>query len=167
MTENKSNRKTSAPSGFEAPSVIAVIPGSFYLPSPLPFFAAQLGTNPIVKGDGWEHRDALSSSTELCVFWITQSYSYRTEQMTCHLSFSSPRHHSVQASPPHCNSLVNWPQSYWSIQVHTFFLCQALGCFDNLKSNWKEWHEIWETVFISPQSKYPKGSVRTRNPNYT
>lgn len=100
MTENKSNRKTSAPSGFEAPSVIAVIPGSFYLPSPLPFFAVQLGTNPIVKGDGWEHRDALSSSTELCVFWITQSYSYRTEQMTCHLSFSSPRHHSVQASPP-------------------------------------------------------------------
>lgn len=30
MTENKSNRKTRAPSGVQAPSVIAVIPGSFY-----------------------------------------------------------------------------------------------------------------------------------------
>lgn len=39
-------------------------------PSAFFFFAAQLGTNPIVKGDCWERHDALSSSTELCFFFF-------------------------------------------------------------------------------------------------
>lgn len=70
MTGNKSNRKTSAPSGAQAPSVIAVIPGSFYPPFPCLFFffATQLGTNPIVIGDCREHRGASRASTELCFF---------------------------------------------------------------------------------------------------
>lgn len=59
--------------GVQAPSVLAVIP-SFDPPFLCLFFATQLGTNPIVKGDCREHRDALN-------------HFYRTGQMICHLSF--------------------------------------------------------------------------------
>lgn len=163
MSENKSNRTTRAPPGVQAPSVIAVISGSFSFLCLFFFFATQLGTNPIVKGDCHEYTKMLRAQVQSSVFrMMTQSYFYRTRQIICHLS----------------DCLTNWPQSHRASGVRDavfllVFRFELLTCLSDLGNQKEcvlcsEWNKIWKVVFISAQSKHPKGEgggARIHNPN--
>lgn len=82
---------------------------------------------------------------------MTQSYFYRTRQIICHLS----------------DCLTNWPQSHRASGVRDavfllVFRFELLTCLSDLGNQKEcvlcsEWNKIWKVVFISAQSKHPKG----------
>lgn len=137
----------------------------FFLPLPFFFFATQLGTNPIVKGDCHEYTKMLRAQVQSSVFrMMTQCYFYRTRQIICHLS----------------DCLTNWPQSHRASGVRDavfllVFRFELLTCLSDLGNQKEcvlcsEWNKIWKVVFISAQSKHPKGEgggggARIHNPN--
>lgn len=94
MTENKSNRKTSAPCRAEvqAPPAIAEIPLLllFLLPSSAFFRLLGLALILLLKVTAAKNTKTLGAQMQRLFVWMKQSYSYRSGQMICHLSLSPP-----------------------------------------------------------------------------
>lgn len=162
MTGKQIKKKDKSTFGAQAPSAIVEIFGSFTLIFPTFFVASQIGTNSIVKvtaGNGKKQNS---------FFLKTQSYSYRSEKMICHLGVSSHPfncclHHFVYLIFFfHQDSPANGPQSYCAPVIWDPFKCRhtfnlRLWVVLTTESlNWTERNEIWNAVFISPE-QIPNG----------
>ena len=107
--------------------------------------------------------------------------------MICHLSFSHFSDSDLYSAPGfvHSDSITNWLQSCCvpgirdPIKSPPSFFFKIRFVFKDLKMLTRlwdcryqdecmlcsRWNDKWETVFLPPQSEYPKGRERIHNPN--
>lgn len=127
--QNKSNRKTSAPSGARGPSVIAVIPGSFYPPLPVFFFPLHSLALILLLKVTAGNTETLQAQVHSFFLDDGTKLVFSQPGSSCVISVSSS---SSSSLPPalvlslhyfHSYSLTNWPRSYCVPGVRDAFKC--------------------------------------------